>query len=306
MASLNIVSGPTAGTRIDLVEEHSLIGRSPDCQVVVPLTSVSRQHARITRRGGRHVLEDLDSRGGTWLNQRTINGLSPLRDGDRLRICDFVAAFESTPQPMTEAGCLGSTSSQALLGWLRGNGGASERRRRLFVAACWLQFGLPTRQRDAAAALIRVEERAEGTGWSDDLVGLPGAPDLWQVVADAARQAVEDASSPWPRGRPEGERWAAFDAAEDALCRLLRDLFGNSFLPISLTTAHRTPTILSIARAAYEERQLPSGELDIHRLAVLADALEEAGAPGELVAHLRGPGPHVRGCHVIDLILGLS
>ena len=42
------------------------------------------------------------------------------------------------------------------------------------------------------------------------------------------------------------------------------------------------------------------------RLAVLADALEEAGSPDELVAHLRGPGPHVRGCWCVDLILGLS
>jgi hypothetical protein len=46
--------------------------------------------------------------------------------------------------------------------------------------------------------------------------------------------------------------------------------------------------------------------LDLHRLAVLADALEEAEAPSELVAHLRGPGAHMRGCHVVDLCLGLS
>ena len=62
----------------------------------------------------------------------------------------------------------------------------------------------------------------------------------------------------------------------------------------------------SLARAAYEERHLPGGELDPHRLGVLADALEEDGAPAELVAHLRGPGPHVRGCHVVDLCLGLN
>jgi hypothetical protein len=53
-------------------------------------------------------------------------------------------------------------------------------------------------------------------------------------------------------------------------------------------------------------RQFPSGELDPHRLAVLADALEEAGAPAELVEHLRSPGPHVRGCWPVDLCLGLN
>jgi hypothetical protein len=33
-------------------------------------------------------------------------------------------------------------------------------------------------------------------------------------------------------------------------------------------------------------------------------ALEESGATRELVGHLRGPGPHVRGCHVVDAVLG--
>jgi hypothetical protein len=39
-------------------------------------------------------------------------------------------------------------------------------------------------------------------------------------------------------------------------------------------------------------------------LAVLSDALEEAGVPDQMVAHLRGLGPHVQGCHVVDLCLG--
>ena len=48
---------------------------------------------------------------------------------------------------------------------------------------------------------------------------------------------------------------------------------------------------------------LPSGELDPTRLAILGDALEEAGSGAELLEHLRTPGPHVRGCYVVDLIL---
>jgi len=40
-------------------------------------------------------------------------------------------------------------------------------------------------------------------------------------------------------------------------------------------------------------------------LAILADALEEAGcADTDILDHLRGPGPHVRGCWAVDLILG--
>jgi len=60
-----------------------------------------------------------------------------------------------------------------------------------------------------------------------------------------------------------------------------------------------------LATIAYEERVLPAGTLDPALLAVLADALEEAGcADAELLGHLRGPGPHVRGCWVVDLLLG--
>jgi hypothetical protein len=87
---------------------------------------------------------------------------------------------------------------------------------------------------------------------------------------------------------------------------LVHEMFGNPFRPITLAPAERTPIIVSLARAAYDERHLPSNELDPHRLAVLADALEEVGAPDELVAHLRSTGPHVRGCWAVDLCLGLS
>jgi hypothetical protein len=51
--------------------------------------------------------------------------------------------------------------------------------------------------------------------------------------------------------------------------------------------------------------QLPAGQLDPTRLAVLADAVEEAGCTdADLLGHLRGPGPHVRGCWAVDLLLG--
>ena len=65
--------------------------------------------------------------------------------------------------------------------------------------------------------------------------------------------------------------------------------------------------MVGLAQAAYDERELPSGTLDATRLAVLADALEEAGCPDRTILdHLRGPGPHVRGCWAVDLLLGKS
>jgi hypothetical protein len=63
--------------------------------------------------------------------------------------------------------------------------------------------------------------------------------------------------------------------------------------------------VLRLARAAYEDRPLPSASLDTARLAVLADALEESGCTEEaLRGHLRGPGLPVRGCWALDLLLG--
>jgi hypothetical protein len=61
-----------------------------------------------------------------------------------------------------------------------------------------------------------------------------------------------------------------------------------------------TPSVLSLARAAYEDRSF-----DPVRLAILADALEEAGCDKEaLLDHLRSPHVTVRGCWALELILG--
>ena len=89
--------------------------------------------------------------------------------------------------------------------------------------------------------------------------------------------------------------------------RLLRDVIGNPFRPTKINPAWLTPTVTNLAQAAYDERILPSGELDRERLAILSDALEEAGCDdGDILNHLRSPGPHVRGCWAVDLLLGRS
>jgi hypothetical protein len=62
-----------------------------------------------------------------------------------------------------------------------------------------------------------------------------------------------------------------------------------------------------LAQAAYEQRSLPEGLLEPARLAVLADALEEAGCGDqEVLQHLRGQKEHWRGCWVLDLLLAES
>jgi hypothetical protein len=91
-------------------------------------------------------------------------------------------------------------------------------------------------------------------------------------------------------------------------CELLRDLFGNPFrpsppLPPTVLTWNDA-TVRRIAESIYEERRLPEGTLDNGRLAILSDALLDAGCDNEeLIAHCRSPGPHVRGCWAIDQIL---
>jgi len=92
---------------------------------------------------------------------------------------------------------------------------------------------------------------------------------------------------------------------------LLHDIFRNPFRP-SLSLPHAVlawndGTIPRIAQAIYDERHLPAGTLDPARLAILADALLDAGCDDEeLIAHCREPGVHVRGCWALDLILGKS
>jgi hypothetical protein len=81
-------------------------------------------------------------------------------------------------------------------------------------------------------------------------------------------------------------------------CRLLRDIFGNPFRPVSADPMWRGDTVLALAHSIYEDREFSA-------LPVLADALEEAGCENEdLLGHCRSPGPHARGCWAVDLLRG--
>jgi hypothetical protein len=94
-------------------------------------------------------------------------------------------------------------------------------------------------------------------------------------------------------------------------CLLLRDIFGNPFRPAAVVDpaclAWRDGLVRQLARATYTKRRLPEGTLEPAWLAALADALEDAGCTDtNLLGHLRGPGPHVRGCWALDLVLSKS
>jgi hypothetical protein len=81
---------------------------------------------------------------------------------------------------------------------------------------------------------------------------------------------------------------------------MIDDIFGNPIRPVELDPSWRTWTAVRLARTMYESR-------DFAAMPILADALEEAGCDNpDVLAHCRGPEPHVRGCWVVDLVLGKS
>jgi hypothetical protein len=79
---------------------------------------------------------------------------------------------------------------------------------------------------------------------------------------------------------------------------LLRDVFGNPFRPVEFSPDWQTETVVLLARQMYDSR-------DFSAMPILADALMDAGCDNaDVLDHCRGPGPHVRGCWVVDLMLG--
>src|SRR5215813_8062858 len=67
MPSLHILKGANQGATVPLAKDRFVIGRNPECDVVIPITSVSREHAQILRVQGRFHIEDMQSRIGDFL-----------------------------------------------------------------------------------------------------------------------------------------------------------------------------------------------------------------------------------------------
>jgi serine phosphatase RsbU (regulator of sigma subunit) len=93
MAVMQMVRGPEPGRRFELEADRAVIGRHPECEIVLDVAAVSRQHAVLSRHEGRFFVEDLGSRNGTYVNGRRLSELTPLATGDRIVICDVTFEF---------------------------------------------------------------------------------------------------------------------------------------------------------------------------------------------------------------------
>jgi serine phosphatase RsbU (regulator of sigma subunit)/pSer/pThr/pTyr-binding forkhead associated (FHA) protein len=116
MPSLHILKGANEGTRIPLDGEKFILGRNPDCGIVIPVTSVSREHAQILRVGGRFFIEDKQSRNGTYVNDKAITARTLLKNNDKIRICDFLASYlDKTPEDEDEPEEESTSTVEAML-----------------------------------------------------------------------------------------------------------------------------------------------------------------------------------------------
>ncbi|HEV7501386.1 MAG TPA: FHA domain-containing protein, partial [Vicinamibacteria bacterium] len=85
-ASLTVLSGPLAGTRLDIdgSEDEVLVGSDPDCRLALDLPGVSPIHARLSEGQGELIVHDTRSPRGLYVNDTRVNGQAALRDGDVL------------------------------------------------------------------------------------------------------------------------------------------------------------------------------------------------------------------------------
>ncbi len=233
---------------------------------------------------------------------------------------------------MTEAKWLAATDPRPMLEFLRSK--TSGRKLRLFAAAACRLLARPILLPDGERAVDVAERFADGAANAHELAVAQRRVRLdtshfgrfalvqathydaqdaalsaaLELADDAGRRAVADALAAAPNCDPDVRVPDAAQAVAFALLAgLLREVIGNPFAALLIAPAWlawQGGDMRKLALAVYNQRHLPSGELDLFRLRVLADALEDAGcADAELLLHLRGPGPHVRGCWALDLIL---
>jgi len=230
---------------------------------------------------------------------------------------------------MTEAEWLSCTDPKPMLEFLVGT--TTTRKLHLFAVSCCRRIWHLLTDERSRCLVKTVEQYADGLATTFDVSNASDihenavstydfkapwyaamyatSPSHCQQAASEAAQAAGCAT--WWESIPEDDPIidvldsSGRDTEAEAQCLLVRDIFGNPFCPASRSPAWLTPSVLTLAQAAYDNPMLPSGILDKANLAVLADALEEADCTNlDILYHCRQSGEHVRGCWVLDLLLG--
>ncbi|MER3416567.1 MAG: hypothetical protein C4297_10195 [Gemmataceae bacterium] len=92
MAWLHIVQGLGEPQWREL-RERTILGRNPDCDIIIPESTVSRLHAQIVQEGTTYYVEELKARNPTFVNDQRLAGRIALKEGDEIRIAQFVGRF---------------------------------------------------------------------------------------------------------------------------------------------------------------------------------------------------------------------
>jgi hypothetical protein len=232
---------------------------------------------------------------------------------------------------MTEKEWLKSKEPKKLLAALGRK--PSKRKRRLFGCACCRRVWQLIPDERCRTAVITAEQFADDVAGDEDLtkarvraktaeeqqgpdytgswaaracycVALANAGDaakVWQsaVVAQQMQTLAVRGISFRPSPKYSATMTEVWNQEVPVQAALLRDIFGNPFRPVSLDLSWLTTDVLALARGIYDERAFD-------RMPILADALQDAGCDNdEVLFHCRDANPiHVRGCWVLDLILG--
>ena len=211
---------------------------------------------------------------------------------------------------MTEAQWLAWKDPRSMLESIRNK--ASDRKLRLCLGACCRRVLEPTGGQRRWQVLTAMEGFADGVvspqavqdAIREDLPEeydnrtLVGYDPIWHFDVTSLLSALTNPDSITPVDVVTRSWRLATDTpvAAIAMAGLVRDVF-NPFRRVIIDPGWLTSNVNDLARTIYEEKAF-------ERLPILADALMDAGCANEqLLNHLRSPGPHVRGCWALDLIL---
>jgi hypothetical protein len=197
---------------------------------------------------------------------------------------------------MTEAEWLACTDPTPMLEFIRGK--ASDRKMRLLGCAVCRQYWDRFSENRSRQTVEVAERYADGLATEEGLLAAVEKTLQWgDLIANQDFEGVAFARVAADVGRNPLKTLPWSSPA------MLREVFGNPFRPLALDPSWLTrnnATILKLAQAIYDQRTFD-------QMPFLAVALEKAGCNNnEILNHCRGPGPHVRGCWALDLILGRS